>query len=156
MKKHLFVGLMLFISANTFAQMDKIIIGDWVEKQHIQIDTLTSGMDIINQDRNAYWKGYKRLDPEYISLRDVYPEGDEKLKITITKEQDFFWAIDGNRYMQRITYDPVSKNYFITIPEYFNHLNLIVKYDEVSSTLKFIESVPGETYIIYEFLRKKE
>ncbi|MGA9638547.1 hypothetical protein [Flavobacterium sp.] len=154
MKKHLFIGLMLFISANTFAQIDKII-GDWVEKKRIQIDTTSSGRDIMNQDPDAYRKGYKKLSSEYVDLGDRYPLEGFELKITITKEQDFFWAIDENKFMQRIAYDSASKNYSITIPDYFNHINLIVKYDEVSNKLQFIKPVPGEIYIFYEFERKK-
>ncbi|HEY6142541.1 MAG TPA: hypothetical protein VIV55_03810 [Flavobacterium sp.] len=162
MKKHLFIGLMLFISANTFAQIDKIL-GSWVEIRHRRLDTIDTGREIINQDPVAYEKGYKQLSSEYVGFSiDENLSGDysyidenEKLKITITKEQDFFWAISGNEFLQRITYDPVRKNYYITMPGHFLHIELIVKYDEVSNYLQFIRPVPGDIYIFYEFKRKK-
>jgi hypothetical protein len=152
MKKYILIGLMLLSSGNVLAQIDKIV-GNWVEKQHMQVDTLVSAREFLDKDYNAYVKGYKILDPDYTVVRDVYPEEDEKLKITITKEQDFFWAVDGNKFKQKIAYDAENKNYFIIIPGYFTNMNLIVKYDENTKNLQFIQS--GSEYIFYEFMKKE-
>jgi hypothetical protein len=159
MKKHLFIGLMLFFSATTFAQMDKIV-GSWVETKRMTLDTINAGIEIMNQDYDAYKKGYKVLDSEYVGYSipigdDDYLSENQKLKITISPEQDFFWVVDGNGFLQRITYDAVRKNYYITMPNHFIHIELIVKYDEVTNRLQFIKPVPGDSYIFNEFKRKE-
>lgn len=152
MKKYLLISFVLLASNNIFAQIDKIV-GNWKEKQHMQIDTLDSGRELMNKDYKAYVKGHKQLDSDYTVIRDVYPEENDKLKITITKEQDFFWASDGNKFKQKITYDADKKEYFITIPGYRSSMDLIVKYDLKTKKMQFIET--GTEYIFYEFERKK-
>lgn len=153
MKKSLIISLVLLVSNNVSAQIDQII-GRWVEKQHMQIDTLDSGRALIDKDPHAYYKGYTQLDSDHTVVSDVYPDESEKLKITITKEQDFYWAVDTDKFKQKIVYDTEHKNYVISIPGYRTSMDLLVKYDRKTKKLQFVE--PRSAYVFYEFGRQKE
>ena len=138
MKKYLCISLMLLISNNIVAQIDKIV-GNWAEIKCVRTDTLDSGREILNKDWKAYVKGYKTLDPEkYTESYYIIPEERDKLKLTITKEDDFFWATDGKNLKEKIAYNPDFKAYFITIKKYMGSYGYIVKYDVETDKLLFL------------------
>jgi hypothetical protein len=152
MKKYLLVGLIVFFTNNLVAQ-NKEIIGDWKENYRTVADTLSSAVDIINSDPQAYRKGLKKLSSEYIDYREVYPESDaERRKISITKDLDVFWfAYYGSDFVKKITYAPETNNYMITKGDFTNS-DLAIIYDEKNQKLLFIDEESGITR--YEFSRK--
>ncbi len=153
MKKYLLLCFIILSLNITFAQIDKIV-GNWVETKCVQTDTLDSGRDELNKDYQAYVKGYKQLDPEkHTQSYYISPEEDDKLKLTITKEDVFFWATDGKKIKKKIIYKPDFKAYFITIKKYFGSYSYIVKYDDKLDKLLFLDYRYEE--ISSEFERKK-
>ncbi|PRZ23312.1 hypothetical protein [Flavobacterium granuli] len=153
MRRYIIVYLILFIPGNAFAQIDKIV-GNWVETKCVRTDTLDSGRDELNKDWKAYTKGYKTLDPKkYTHSYYIIPEEEDKLKLTITKEEDFFWATDGKKLKEKIIYKPDFKEYLITIKQYVGSYSYIVKYDAETDKLLFLNYRYEE--ISSEFERKK-
>jgi hypothetical protein len=138
MRKYIIVYFIFFISGNSFAQIDKIV-GTWVETKCVRTDTLDSGRDELQKDWKAYAKGYKTLDPEkYTHSYYSIPEEEDKLKLTIIKEEDFFWATDGKKLKEKITYKPDFKEYLITIKKYMGSYSYLVKYDVETDKLLFL------------------
>lgn len=152
MKKQIIVGLILLFTANSFGQNEKIL-GDWKENYHNVADTLSSAIDEINSDPEAYRSGFKKLSSAYIDYREVYPENDaEKWKISITKDLGVFWfASYGSDFKKKIIYATKTNNYVITNGSYRNYY-LSIKYDEKTQKLLFINEESGITE--YEFSRK--
>lgn len=152
MKKYLLTSLIWLISNNTFAQIDKIV-GKWSETRCIRTDTTDTGYEILNKDWQAYIKGYKKLDPMYTDQSVIVPEEGDKLKVTIIKEEDFFWATDGNKLKEKIKYTPGFKEYLITIKKYWFSYSYIVKYDTKTDKLLFLNHRSQD--ICHEFERIK-
>ncbi|TDP00708.1 hypothetical protein [Flavobacterium sp. 245] len=138
MKKYLCISLMLLFSNNIFAQIDKIV-GNWAEIKCVRTDTLDIGREELQKNWKAYVKGYKTLDPEkYTESYYIFPEEEDKLKLTIIKEEDFFWATDGKKLKEKIAYNPDFKEYFITIKKYMGSYSYIVRYDVIADKLLFL------------------
>jgi hypothetical protein len=153
MKKYFLIAFILFASINAKAQIDKIV-GDWIEVRHFRIDTLDAGMELVRKKPKAYANGDERLDPkEYMVLSDITPEEEFKMKLTISKEQDFFWAKDGNNFKAKITYSIEFKDYIVVFPLYRTSLNFVVKYDDKGKKLLFKDLFSEDIY--YEFVRKE-
>nr|WP_315153980.1 hypothetical protein [uncultured Flavobacterium sp.] len=153
MKKHILLSLLLVLSVKASAQIDRIA-GNWSETKCVRTDTLDSGRDLLNKDWNAYVKGYKTLDPEqYTQSYYIIPEEQDKLIVTITKEDDFFWAADGKKLKGKIVYNPDFKAYFITIKKYMGSYSYLVRYDAETDKLLFLDYRSEE--ISSEFERKK-
>nr|WP_315197469.1 hypothetical protein [uncultured Flavobacterium sp.] len=153
MKKYILISFILFSSNNIFAQIDKIV-GNWVETRCVRTDTLDSGRDVLNKDWKAYAKGYKTLDPEkHTQSYYIFPEEEDKLKLTIIKEDDFFWATDGMNIKEKIVYAPGFKDYLITIKKYMGSYSYLVRYDAETDKLLFLNY--RYTEISSEFERKK-
>lgn len=152
MKKYLLISFILFSSNTIFAQIDKIV-GNWSETMCIRTDTTDSGYEELNKDWQAYVKGYKKLDPMYTDQSLIVPKEGDKLKVTIIKEEDFFWATDGNKLKEKIKYTPGFKEYLITIQKHWSSYSYIVKYETKTDKLLFLDHRSQD--ICHEFERKE-
>ena len=132
MKKQVLVGLMLFFTSILVAQ-NKKLVGNWKENYHTIADTTSSGD---------------------ISYREVYPEKeDERWIISIIKEKDDFWVINGSDLKVKFMYAPKTNNYYINPKNWWGiHSDLTVEYDDKNQKVLFIDE---ETRItMFEFSRK--
>lgn len=153
MSKQLLIFLMCFISANTFAQIDKIV-GNWSEIMRVQIDTTTSGMELMENDWDAYNKGYKQLSPEYTNREIMFPKDDDKFQLSIKKEGDYFVATNSNNSSVKIiNYGIDYENYQINLIGLLSQLRTCkVEYEPRTDKL-FFKDEYGDIY--YAFERKE-
>lgn len=144
---------MCFATAKTFAQIDKIV-GKWSEIMRVQIDTITSGMELMENDWDAYNKGYKQLSPEYINREIMFPKDDDKFRLTIKKEGDYFVATNSNNSSVKIiNYGTEYENYQINLIGLLSQLRTCkVEYEPRTDKLYFRDEY-GEIY--YAFERKE-
>lgn len=153
MKKYLLVGLIVFFTSSLVAQ-NKKLIGDWKENFHTMADTTSNGIDEINNNPEAYRKGYKKLGGEYIDYQEVQTENDsERWQISITKEKDGFWVINGTDLKTKLIYAPKTNNYYINPKNWWGIKGaLTVEYDDKNQKLLFIDEELKLT--MFEFSRK--
>lgn len=151
MKKYLLISFILFASNNIFAQIDKIT-GNWSEIMRIQIDTTSSGIELMEKDWDAYKKGYKQLSPEYTNRETMFPREDDKLTLTIKKEGDYFVATKYNGFSVKIiNYSTDSERYQIDLKKFLSQLRICkVEYEPRTDKLFFIDDYG----IYYAFERK--
>ena len=153
MKKHLLIIVTLLTYNTIFAQIDKIV-GNWSETWYVRTDTLDSGREKLNNDYKAYVKGYKKLDPESDTMSYVFiPEVEDRIKVTFTKEEDYFWATYNEVPKIKIAYVPGFQEYLITLQKYLASYSYIVKYDPVTDKITFLDHRSKE--ICHEFERIK-
>lgn len=149
MKKQIIVGLILFFTANSFAQ-NKEFIGDWKEVYYTQIDTLESGADLVKLNPSAYRDGILTLDPSCYLTKKNYSNKIVKIK----EDLGVLWFAMRYKsdYVKKIKYDATKNEYLITKGSFTIH-DLTIKYDKKSQHLKFIDK--KNKIVMYEFLRKK-
>ena len=153
MKKYLLISFILFSSNIVFAQIDKIV-GNWSEIMRVQIDTTTSGMELMENDWDAYNKGYKKLSTEHTNREIIFPKDDDKFQLTIKKEGDYFVATNSNKSSVKIiNYGTEYENYQINLIGLLSQLRTCkVEYEPRTDKLFFRD----ENFQIYYAFERKE
>jgi hypothetical protein len=153
MNKYLLIFLMCFAAAKTFAQIDKIV-GKWSEIMRVQIDTTTSGMELMENDWESYVKGYKQLSPEYTNREVMFSKDDDKFQLTIKKEGNYFVATNSNESSVKIiNYGTEYENYQINLRGVLSQLRTCkVEYEPRTDKLFFRD----ENFQIYYAFERKE
>lgn len=150
MKKQIVMGLIVFLTVNSFAQ-NKKIIGDWKEVYITQIDTSYAGREELNSNPEAYNNGSKVLSNEYISYQKILPDDEQgSYTIKITEDLNFFWLALGYKsdFVKKILYNPKKNNYLITKGD-FARSDLAIEYDEKNQHLLFIDEELGVTMYVF-------
>jgi hypothetical protein len=153
MKKQIIVGLILFFTANSFAQ-NKKIIGDWKEIYSTQIDTLQSGGDLVKLDYRAYRDGVLTLSSEHFITEKILPnEGVGYMIIKIKEDLGLFWFSKWyeSDFVKKLFYDAAKNKHLITKGD-FTRVDLTIEYDEKNQHLLLIDEKNG--IVMYEFSRK--
>ena len=151
MKKYILIIAVTMMSIQSFGQINKIV-GKWAITVYTTVDTITAGIDEINEHVDEYKSGKKKLDPQFIVFNSTDYEANNAMEVTITKEKANFRVKNSkNTINQLISYDPKIKFYFTLINESNENRKLIAKYDSKTDKLLFF----SDDYLFYELTRKK-